>query len=631
MAGDEANTGASAEPHGETGVGADRSGDPALVFDGVTHRYARGAGEALSGVSLRIARGERVALLGPNGSGKSTLLKLASTAMPVRAGRVLVFGASASMPGGVRRIRSETGVVFQSPSLDPLLTVKENLRVHAALFALRGSARRERTASLLEQFSLADRAGDRVGTLSGGLARRADLARALLHEPDLLLLDEATAGLDLASRNAFWDALFAPGADGSQRTIVFSTHQIDEAERADRVVMVHDGRIVADATPEALAKQAGERTLGSEDPRAGGVLEASGVEFVRTGERIVVRGEDAIGRAADALVGAGVGFSVHRPTLADAYLAITGEPLTGERQAGEATDPKAAEAQSNDNADDGVEAIEAGEFVPASVAAEPADLPGASGAVIPPSAGLGGAIRALASREFLRLCRQPSRIVGTLGTVAIVWLVLGGGFARAAVGSDAGYVAWLLPGMVSMAALFTAVFGAITLIEDRKEGFLQAALVSPAPRAGIAGAKIIAGGFLALVQAGAVLAAAPLVGVHPSGAGIAGALIASACIAAGVLGVGTALAWRVGSVAGFHGLMNLVLMPMWLLSGSVFPASEAAGWMRVVIAINPLSWPTDALRGSVLGEAAGVFAWAGATAFAVGGVAIAIIASRRAT
>ena len=602
---------------------------PALSFEAVTHRYAKRSGDALAGVTLQIARGERVALLGPNGSGKSTLLKLASTAMPVRAGRVLVLGASVTTPGGVRRIRAETGTVFQSPSLDPLLTVKENLRVHAALFAIRGSERRERIASLLEQFAIADRAHDRVATLSGGLARRVDLARALLHGPDLLLLDEATAGLDLASRNAFWEALLGPDSEGSERTIVFSTHQIDEAERADRVVMVHGGRIVADGTPDDLAARAGERTLCSDDPRAAGVLDGAGVGYAPTDAGVVVRGDEAIEKAAGLLVQGGVGFEVRRPTLADAYLAITGEPLTGEARTSEAEDESTGEmaAQRQEREEAGEDAV----FVPAVVPAEPADLPGASGAVIPPSAGLAGALRALSSREFLRLFRQPSRIVGTLGTVAIVWLVLGGGFARAAVGTDAGYVAWLLPGMVSMAALFTAVFGAITLIEDRKEGFLQAALVSPAPRAGIAGAKIIAGGLLALIQAGAVLLAGPLVGVELTGAGIAGAMVASACIAAGVLGVGTALAWRVGSVAGFHGLMNLVLMPMWLLSGSVFPASEAAGWMRVVIAINPLSWPTDALRGSVLGEPAGVFAWAGAAAFGVGGVAIAIIASRRAT
>src|SRR5690606_36528757 len=186
--------------------------------------------------------GELFGLLGPNGGGKTSLLRIVTTLMPPGAGRVLVFGHDVvAEPEAVRRA---PGVGFQQPALDAELTVREHLRFHGAPVGLRGPALDTRIAELLEMFGLAERAGDRVKTLSGGLTRRTDLARGLLHRPPLLLLDEPTTGLDPGARRDLWAALDALlRRDGT--TQVVATHLMDEAERCDRVGILDRGRLVA--------------------------------------------------------------------------------------------------------------------------------------------------------------------------------------------------------------------------------------------------------------------------------------------------------------------------------------------------------------------------------------------------
>ncbi|HYE02820.1 MAG TPA: ABC transporter permease [Phycisphaerales bacterium] len=241
------------------------------------------------------------------------------------------------------------------------------------------------------------------------------------------------------------------------------------------------------------------------------------------------------------------------------------------------------------------------------------------------------------ARELIRFGRQPSRVIAALGTPVLVWLVLASGFAAAppGAGADAArtgpYAAYLLPGMAVMVVLFSSIFAAISLIEDRNAGFLQSVLVSPAPSWAIALGKVGAASLLALAQALPILLAAPLTGVALTPGGFAGAVAALGCVAAAISGIGLAAAWHVGSVQGFHGVMNLVLMPMWLLSGAFFPVEGAAGWLRFLMRLNPLTWPSEALRRALLGEAglpAGP-AWAGSIACAVGGLALPVLVIRR--
>lgn len=239
--------------------------DTAVHVQNVSHRY--GDHTALRDVTLTIPSGALYGVLGPNGSGKTTLFRILATLMPPSEGTATVFGRDAATDAAA--VRPRIGSVFQSCALDESLTVTENLRFQGALYGLRGAALRNRMTDLLNRFGVADRAHDPVHTLSGGLQRRVDLARGLLHRPDLVLLDEPTSGLDPVARRSFWTAI-----DRLQRTegttLLLATHLMDEAERCDGVAILSDGACVAEGTPASLKAALGDETLWltSDDPDA---------------------------------------------------------------------------------------------------------------------------------------------------------------------------------------------------------------------------------------------------------------------------------------------------------------------------------------------------------------------------
>jgi len=227
------------------------------------------------------------------------------------------------------------------------------------------------------------------------------------------------------------------------------------------------------------------------------------------------------------------------------------------------------------------------------------------------------AAAALTRRELVRMIRQPTRIAATVATPLLLWAFLASGFAGELRQAGAGSAAFFLPGAATLAALFSSIFAAMSLIEDRREGLLQAALVSPAPRVSIALAKAGGATLVALLQSIILLAPAPLVGLDPGPAGYALAAGALALTALAVTSLGLALAWVVNSSEGFHGVMNVLLMPMWLLSGAVFPVDSAAPWLAAVASVNPLAWCTEAVRAGLEGGAFPLWPWAGAAAFAL--------------
>jgi len=220
---------------------------PAVEVTSVTHRY--GDTLALNDVSLNIGRGMLTGLLGPNGSGKTTLFRLLATLLPVQSGRIMVEGCAVGTQSS--RVREHLGVTFQSPALDGRLTVEENLRCHGQLYAINRMTLQERIESGLKRLDLIDRRRDRVELLSGGLKRRVELAKGLLHRPDVLLLDEPSTGLDVLARRRFWNLVDeVRQADGT--TVIVSTHLMDEAERCDQLFLLNDGRVIKSGSPNEL-------------------------------------------------------------------------------------------------------------------------------------------------------------------------------------------------------------------------------------------------------------------------------------------------------------------------------------------------------------------------------------------
>ncbi|HKD69632.1 MAG TPA: ATP-binding cassette domain-containing protein [Candidatus Binataceae bacterium] len=226
--------------------------EPALEARDVNFFY--GERQALKNVSFSIPRGEIFGFLGPNGGGKTTLFKVLSTLVPCQTGAVQMLGRD--LVREKAEIQRRMGVVFQHPSVDDKLTVRENLEHHGHLYGMRSNHLRQRIAEMLARVGLGERARDRVETLSGGLRRRTELAKALLHQPELLLLDEPSTGLDPGARREFNDYLaHLRRSDGV--TIVLTTHYMEEAERCDRIAIMDEGRMAAIAQPGQLKEQIG--------------------------------------------------------------------------------------------------------------------------------------------------------------------------------------------------------------------------------------------------------------------------------------------------------------------------------------------------------------------------------------
>ena len=209
---------------------------------------------AVNDLSLDIRPGEIFVFLGPNGSGKTTLFRLLSTLIPLQTGGVSILGRDVQQE--TVAVRAELGVVFQAPSLDKKLTVAENLQHQARLYGLSKAEIQERSQQMLATHGLADQQNDRVETLSGGMRRRVELAKGMLHRPRLLLMDEPSTGLDPGARADLWQYLQEVRSEAGV-TIVMTTHLLEEAAYADRIAIMHRGRLAALDTPAALQASVG--------------------------------------------------------------------------------------------------------------------------------------------------------------------------------------------------------------------------------------------------------------------------------------------------------------------------------------------------------------------------------------
>ena len=233
------------------------------------------------------------------------------------------------------------------------------------------------------------------------------------------------------------------------------------------------------------------------------------------------------------------------------------------------------------------------------------------GAALPASGGFLLAAATLWEREMVRFLRQPSRIVGLVAAPLLFWFLLGSGLGdsfRPADPAAGGSLQYLFPGTVVMIVLFASVFSNMSTIEDRREGYLLSVLVAPISRAGLVVGKILGGTTQAMIPGLLFLLLAPLAGFSLGVSQALLAMLALFLISLSLTSLGFAIAWRMDSAQGFHAVLNLVLMPAWVLSGALFPLSGASRWMRGIMRANPLTYEVEALRGALLGNDAEILA-----------------------
>ena len=308
------------------------SNTSAVECSKLTRRYGERA--ALDGLALTVNAGEIFAVLGPNGSGKTTFFRLLSTLLAPTSGAATIFGHDLVVER--ETVRKLIGVVFQSPSLDKVLTSEENLRHHGHLYGLRGKALAEKIDQMLEAVNLLDRRRERVGSFSGGMRRRVELAKGMLTDPRLLILDEPSTGLDPAARIDMW-AYLTRIRNEQGVTVLLTTHLMDEADRCDRLAVFDHGKLLACDSPSALKDRIGGDviTLATKQPeavRAGLKVRLNiGDDQIREVDGTVrlerARGHEFVPQLIEALPGLIDSVSVGRPTLEDVFIDLTGRTL----------------------------------------------------------------------------------------------------------------------------------------------------------------------------------------------------------------------------------------------------------------------------------------------------------------
>lgn len=293
---------------------------------GISHRY--GERLALDQVSFGVAKGELFSLLGPNGGGKTTLFKILSTLIRPTQGDALIGGAS--LVSAADAVRRQLGVVFQHPSLDVKLTVEENLICHGQLYQMPAAKLSERVAFVLNRLALSERARDLVETLSGGLQRRVELGKALLHQPPLLILDEPSTGLDPGARRDFLTYL-RQLRDEDGVTIILTTHFMDEAERCDRVAIINRGSLVRIGAPAELKSHVGGDVVvlqtTAPDDLCGRIAQRFHVEARVVDGSVRVerdRGHEFVRDVVEAFPAEIASVTYGKPTLEDAFIHFTG-------------------------------------------------------------------------------------------------------------------------------------------------------------------------------------------------------------------------------------------------------------------------------------------------------------------
>ncbi len=313
---------------------APRASSAIISVENLVHRYENRT--ALNGVSFEVRPAELFGLLGPNGSGKTTLFRILSTLMIPTAGRAIIHGYDVSKePAQVRR---QIGVVFQAKSIDIKLTAYENLWHEGHLYGLHGAALKTRIQQILSRVALADRAKDLVETFSGGMQRRIELAKGLLHHPSVLLLDEPTTGLDPGARRDLWQYLQTL-RDEEHVSVLVTTHLMEEAERCDRLAIMNEGNLVALGTPAELKSEIGGDVILLEAARDAGLLadrirSRFHVETTVLENQVRIEREGAhrfVTEVVEAFPGEIQAVSISKPALEDVFIHRTGHKFWSEK------------------------------------------------------------------------------------------------------------------------------------------------------------------------------------------------------------------------------------------------------------------------------------------------------------
>ena len=320
-----ADTGGAVAPEGATAPGR----DAVISVSGLTKKY--GEVEAVRGIDFTVARGETFGFLGPNGAGKTTTIKILCTLANATSGTACVAGHDARTERD--QVRRNIGLVFQDTTLDTYLTAEQNLRFHAELYGVPKAAVAPRMRQVLDMVGLWDRKDSLVSTYSGGMQRRLEIARGLLHAPHVLFLDEPTVGLDPQTRSSIW-AYINDLKRREDITIFLTTHYMDEAEHCDRIAIIDHGKIVAIDTPEALKASVGKDRVqihtADDDAAIAELKETFGIEAaVREGAVTfsVAAGEQFVPRLFAEFSVPIRSVSVSRPSLDDVFMSYTGSTI----------------------------------------------------------------------------------------------------------------------------------------------------------------------------------------------------------------------------------------------------------------------------------------------------------------
>jgi ABC-2 type transport system ATP-binding protein len=320
----------------EAGPEVEQASAAAVIsVQNLVHRYENRT--ALNGISFDVRPAELFGLLGPNGSGKTTLFRILSTLMIPTGGRAMVMGCDAATDAA--SLRRQIGVVFQAPSVDAKLTAYENLWHQGHLYGLHGPALKKRVGEILGRVGLADRAKERVETFSGGMQRRIELAKGLLHHPGVLLLDEPTTGLDPGARRDLWQYLQML-RDEEHVSVLVTTHLMEEAERCDRLAIMNEGNLVALGTPVELKSEIGGDVILLDAARDAGLL----AEHIRArfrldatvlGTQVRIEREGGhrfVPDVVEAFPGEIQAISVSKPALEDVFIHRTGHKFWSEER-----------------------------------------------------------------------------------------------------------------------------------------------------------------------------------------------------------------------------------------------------------------------------------------------------------